>query len=43
MFWVGFVLMIDILGFMGWVASGQIPIDNFHIGIITKSIISLII
>lgn len=37
------VLLIDVLGFCLWTMSGQLPVDNFYVGIITKTIISLII
>lgn len=37
------LLVVDMLGFMLWIASGQIPVDSFHIGIITESIIKIII
>lgn len=37
------VLFIDFLGFGSWALSGQRPIDDFHAGIITESIIHLAI
>lgn len=36
------ILLIDMFGFMFWVVSGQMPVDNFYAGVITKTIISLI-
>lgn len=38
-----FVLMVDILGFIAWATTGQKPEDNFHAGIISESIIKLVI
>ena len=43
MYVLGFVFMFDVLGFMFWIASGQMPVDNFHVGVITESIIKIII
>lgn len=37
-----FILLIDFLGFIAWSVSGQKPVDNFHAGIITETIINLI-
>lgn len=37
------VVLIDVLGFMAWVWSGQIPADGFYIGAITANIIKAII
>ena len=30
------VLVIDLMGFLSWALSGQIPEGNFYIGSITK-------
>lgn len=38
-----FVLVVDVLGFIAWSTSGQKPIDSFHAGIISESIIKLAI
>ena len=37
------VLMIDALGFVGWVLSGQTPVDSFYIGAITANVLQVII
>lgn len=37
------VLMIDLVGFILWSASGQFPMNNIYIGVITKTILSLVI
>jgi len=36
------VLVLDFLGFMAWNLSGQLPVDGFYIGVITRFVISLI-
>lgn len=36
------VLIIDAIGFMAWSVSGQVPADNFHAGVITKTFINKI-
>lgn len=36
------LLFLDILGFIAWSLSGQIPADGFYIGIITKAVLSFI-
>jgi len=36
------ILMIDFACFLAWSTSGQMPVDNFHAGIISESIIKLI-
>lgn len=40
---ISLLIMFDILGFMWWATSGQIPTDNYYLGVITKTIISLFI
>lgn len=42
MFMVVF-LLLDVMFFILWTASCQVPVDNFHAGIISESIIRLII
>ncbi len=37
------VMMVDLVGFMMWSMSGQFPTDNIYIGVITKTILSLVI
>lgn len=37
------IIAIDFIGFCFWIASNQIPVDNFFIGVITKTILSIII
>lgn len=32
---VAMVVLIDALGFMAWIASGQTPADGFYIGSLT--------
>ena len=39
---VSIIMMVDVLGFMFWVMSGQFPVDSFHIGMITKIILQAI-
>ena len=36
-----FILAIDIIGFLLWYVSGQVPSDGFYIGTITAHIINL--
>lgn len=33
------ILAVDFFGFVAWIASGQIPADNFYIGTITAHIL----
>jgi hypothetical protein len=35
------IMMIDMIGFMAWVYSGQHPMDNFYVGTITAHILKL--
>jgi len=35
-------LLLDVMNFILWTASCQVPVDNFHTGIISESIINLI-
>ena len=37
------ILAIDLVGFIAWIVSGQLPVDNFYIGTITANIIKLFI
>lgn len=37
------ILLIDVMGFIAWVSSGQVPVDNFYFGTITKHVIGLFI
>ena len=37
------VLSIDFIGFIAWIASGQLPVSDWYIGMITASIIRLFI
>jgi len=37
------VLAVDFLGFVGWVASGQHPVDNFYVGTITAHALQAVI
>lgn len=37
------IMMLDFLGFTMWAMSGQIAPDSYHIGIISESIIRLVI
>lgn len=37
------IIALDVLGFMAWVASGQVPADGFYLGAITSNIIKCII
>lgn len=36
---VAFILVIDVMGFIAWKLSDQKPVDNFHAGVITESIL----
>lgn len=42
MFVILVLLLIDFVSFIGWVYSGQIPVDNFYFGSITKHILQFI-
>lgn len=35
-------LVVDAFAFVMWSLSGQVPVDGFYIGAITKNILSLI-
>lgn len=37
------ILVIDLVCFCAWVASGQVPSDGFFFGRITKEIIAIIL
>ena len=37
------ILALDVLGFIMWAMSGQLPIDNFYIGTITAHTLRAII
>jgi len=37
------ILVIDFVGFVAWVMSGQVPPDGFFVGAITKNVINLFI
>ena len=39
---IAIILVIDVLGFLFWIASGQLPADNFYIGSITSHILSAV-
>lgn len=42
---LGFIvvwLMLDVLGFIMWGLSGQIPVDGFYLGAITKGLLTLV-
>ena len=39
-FIIGF-LALDVLGFMLWVISGQVPVDSFYVGTITAHVLGL--
>ena len=36
-------LLLDAIGFIAWVASGQTPSDNFYIGTITAHVVAWVI
>ena len=40
---VGFIIIMDFLGFTLWACSGQIPQGNFYLGTITAHIIGLFV
>ena len=40
---VASVMMIDALGFVAWIASGQMPVDGFYIGAITAQVLKAIL
>lgn len=37
------LMALDVLGFIAWYLSGQLPADGFYIGAITKAVLSIII
>lgn len=37
------VLLVDVVGFAFWVASGQFPVDDFYVGMVSAEIIKLFI
>lgn len=37
------VMIIDFLGFIAWVASGQTPVDGFYVGRLTTELLKLIL
>ena len=37
------LLLLDVFGFMLWVASGQHPVDDFYLGTITAHVLRAII
>ena len=37
------ILLVDFIGFISWIVSGQQPMDNFYIGSITSNILNLFI
>ena len=39
---ISIILIIDVIGFVCWVSTNQLPVDNFYIGIITKNILQVI-
>lgn len=42
-FLVSLVLLIDALGFIVWVLSGQKPIDGWYIGAVTAHVVRAVI
>ena len=40
---VGCLLVVDVIGFVAWIASGQAPADQFYIGTITAHIVRLLL
>lgn len=40
---LAFLLILDFTAFIAWAMSGQMPVDNFHFGVISKSVIGLFI
>lgn len=38
-----FVLIIDFIGFCAWSMSGQVPNDNLFFGVITRTILQVIL
>lgn len=36
-------LVMDFIAFIAWALSGQMPVDSFFLGAVTKSIINIII
>ena len=37
------VVTVDILGFIAWIVSGQVPADGFYIGAITANILKVLL
>ena len=42
LYFVSFVVFIDLLGFTAWALSEQKPYDNFYAGMITASVVHAI-
>lgn len=40
---VAAILLIDFIGFVAWIASGQHPVDGFYVGAITANVLKAII
>lgn len=40
---IAVVMVLDFIFFMGWVASGQKPVDNFYAGTISAHIIGAVV
>jgi hypothetical protein len=40
---LGIIILLDMICFCAWVASGQIPQDGFFFGRITKEILAFIL
>lgn len=42
--WVlGVIVAVDLIGFILWMQSGQVPQDNFYVGSITYHVLSIMI
>jgi len=37
------ILAIDLLGFLAWVLSGQVPVDGFYVGAITTNMLKMLL
>lgn len=37
------VIAIDVLGFLAWGMSGQMPVDGFYVGAITRNVLQAIL
>lgn len=34
------LFMLDVVGYVAWMASGQVPVDGFYVGAITAALVA---